>query len=176
LKPKYNIYFFLMKLSQLYEKAEHHFKPDTTYTREEILEFIKPTKKIKRCMSPYQLFLSDKKIQEKIKSEHPNADFGERSKLLADMWSCLEDEDKTPYNTRAAQLTPPKKKKRAPTAYNLFIKDSERRKVITDKNPDTPQKDIMRLLAAEWKTLSDTDKTPYQTESDKLKQQITLDS
>jgi hypothetical protein len=121
-------------------------------------------------MSPYQLFLSDKNIQDKVKTDNPEADFGTRSKLLAEMWTKLEECDKTPYITRAADIAPPKKKKRAPTAYNLFIKDPKRREKITTDNPDTPQKDIMRLLAAEWKTLSDTDKLPYQEESTKLKE------
>ena len=158
-----------MKLSQLYDKAETHFQPNVKYSREQILAFLMPERKVKRAMSPYQLFLADKTIQEKIKSTHPTATFGEKSKLLAEMWGKMPESEKTPYIQQAEQIAPPKKKKRAPTAYNLFIKDPARRQKLTESHPDTPQKDIMRLLAAEWKTLSDEQKKTYQDQSDKLK-------
>lgn len=161
-----------MKNSQLYEKAKSHFQPDVNYTREDILQFLMPNKKPKRAMSPYQLFLADPDVQEKIRADNPDADFGTRSKLLAAKWTEMTDVDKTPYQERASQNAPHKKKKRAPTAYNLYIKDPSMREKIISKNPDAPQKDIMKLLAAEWKNLTDEDKIPYQEESNRLKQSL----
>jgi len=54
----------------------------------------------KRPLSAYMFFSQD--WRERIKTENPEAGFGEIGKLLGAKWKEMEEEDKKPYNEQAA--------------------------------------------------------------------------
>jgi len=55
----------------------------------------------KRALSAYMFFSQD--WRERIKTENPDAGFGEVGKLLGAKWKELDDEEKKPYIEQAAQ-------------------------------------------------------------------------
>ncbi|KAF8591685.1 hypothetical protein K439DRAFT_1656553 [Ramaria rubella] len=55
----------------------------------------------KRALSAYMFFSQD--WRERIKSENPDAGFGEVGKLLGAKWKELDDSEKKPYIEQAAQ-------------------------------------------------------------------------
>jgi len=55
----------------------------------------------KRPLSAYMFFSQD--WRERIKSENPDASFGEVGKLLGKKWKTLEDDDKKPYLEQAVR-------------------------------------------------------------------------
>ena len=55
---------------------------------------------------------------------------------------------------------------RAKTSYQFFMGDAEVRSSITDSNKDATSKDILKLMADHWATLSDSDKEKYVQLSD----------
>lgn len=78
-----------------------------------------------------------------------------------------EAKKKTAKGTKAAKAAKADKMdedkpKRAPTAYNLFIK--ERIAQIKDEQPDVPAKSRLSVAAADWKNLSQEEKDKYKPE------------
>lgn len=61
-------------------------------------------------------------------------------------------------------------KKRAPNAYNLFCQDEELRKSIKEINPDWASSEIMKELGLRWKSLSETDRKPFEESAQKAKE------
>jgi len=61
----------------------------------------KDPKAPKRALSAYMFFSQD--WRERIKTENPDAGFGEVGKLLGAKWKELEEEDKKPYVEQAAK-------------------------------------------------------------------------
>ncbi|KII84070.1 hypothetical protein PLICRDRAFT_46399 [Plicaturopsis crispa FD-325 SS-3] len=61
----------------------------------------KDPKAPKRALSAYMFFSQD--WRERIKTENPDAGFGEVGKLLGAKWKELDDEEKKPYIEQAAQ-------------------------------------------------------------------------
>ncbi|KAF8235869.1 hypothetical protein L208DRAFT_1254726 [Tricholoma matsutake] len=61
----------------------------------------KDPKAPKRALSAYMFFSQD--WRERIKTENPDAGFGEVGKLLGAKWKELDDEEKKPYVEQAAQ-------------------------------------------------------------------------
>jgi len=55
----------------------------------------------KRALSAYMFFSQD--WRERIKSENPDAGFGEVGKLLGAKWKELDDDEKKPYVEQAAK-------------------------------------------------------------------------
>ncbi|KAF9463329.1 high mobility group box domain-containing protein [Collybia nuda] len=55
----------------------------------------------KRALSAYMFFSQD--WRERIKTENPDAGFGEVGKLLGAKWKELDDEEKKPYIEQAAR-------------------------------------------------------------------------
>lgn len=53
------------------------------------------------------------------------------------------------------------KKKRAPSAYNLYVKD--RVATLKMEMPDTPPKELLSVAAAEWKNLTDEEKAKFKS-------------
>lgn len=51
------------------------------------------------------------------------------------------------------------KQKRAPSGYNIFVK--QRIQQLKSEQPDTPAKDLMKMAAAEWKTLDKHEQEQY---------------
>lgn len=60
-----------------------------------------PKKGGKRALSAYMFFSQD--WRERIKSENPDAGFGEIGKLLGAKWKELDDDEKKPYVELAAK-------------------------------------------------------------------------
>ncbi|KAF8487189.1 high mobility group box domain-containing protein [Russula ochroleuca] len=61
----------------------------------------KDPKAPKRALSAYMFFSQD--WRERIKTENPDASFGEVGKLLGAKWKELDDEEKKPYIEQAAR-------------------------------------------------------------------------
>ncbi len=66
---------------------------------------------------------------------------------------------KTTKKADKMQIDAPEKPKRAPTAYNLFIK--QRIIALKDEQPDVPAKERLTVAASEWKSLSQEEKDQY---------------
>jgi hypothetical protein len=71
--------------------------------------------------------------------------------------SDVDDEDKPKKRGRPAKVT--NKPKRAPSAYNKYVKERiEKLKIDT---PDVPAKDLLKIAAGEWSALSQEQKDSY---------------
>ena len=68
-----------------------------------------------------------------------------------------DEEDKPKKRGRPAKVST--KPKREPSAYNKFVK--ERIEQLKVDKTDMPAKDLMKMAAAEWKTLSKQDQEAY---------------
>lgn len=111
--------------------------------------------------------------------------FSELSKECSKKWKEMSEEDKAPYTEKAAadkerfekeneaykeanpDIPQTKKSKKstksgpakAKSAYQYFC--TEQRAKIKEENPDADPPELMRLLGAAWKDLSEEDKAPY---------------
>jgi len=59
----------------------------------------KDPNKPKRALSAYMFFVQD--YRERIKSENPDASFGDVGKLLGEKWKTMGPSDKKPYEDQA---------------------------------------------------------------------------
>ena len=132
-------------------------------------------KKLKRARSAYTLFTMDETVKAQVKDENPDADFGAQSKLLGAKWKTLSTEDRQPYHTTSnaekASLASnsetsgvtitTKQRKRARSAYTLYSSDEKVREVVKSSNPDADFGAQSKIIAAQWKELSETDRQPY---------------
>jgi len=143
-------------------------------------------KKLKRARSAYTLFTMDEKVKAQIKLENPDADFGAQSKLLGAKWKTVSLDDRQPYHTASnaekanlasnsdtVGVTTTKQRKRARSAYTLYSSDEKVRDVVRSSNPDADFGTQSKLIAAQWKELSDTDRQQYVTASEKEKAEMT---
>lgn len=79
---------------------------ETTKNQKKAEKAVKPTKAKKgsngpkRPLSAYMFFSQD--WRERIKTENPDAGFGEIGKLLGAKWKEMDDEEKKPYVEQAA--------------------------------------------------------------------------
>ena len=92
-------------------------------------------------------------------------------KLVARMKEAGLYKEKASRGRKASTTTKaPKKKasKRAPSAYNLFMKDPEQR--AKAEGETAPEK--MKGLSKIWKEMSDEEKRPYEEESSRLKEEL----
>lgn len=150
----------------------------------------------KKARSAYLYYTKD--IRPTIAKSNPEKGFGELTKLVADQWSKLSDAQKKKYEKLAADdrkrfeaemagYTAPtdeeldadeegkRKRKtktgptRARTAYVYFTMD--RRPQAQKDNPEMKFGDITKILAEEWKKLSDAEKGKYneQHDADKIR-------
>ena len=143
------------------EKAVYQPEPSTT------VEAAPLKQKKKRQPSAYNRFMADKERREALKTTFPDSSPRDIMSMMAAEWKSLSEEEKTAYQpTSTEPTTPPTssvpKKKRQPSAYNRFMADKERREALKTAHPDSSPREIMSLMAAEWKTLSDEDKSAYQ--------------
>jgi hypothetical protein len=144
------------KWKLLSDEEKQAFKPAP------VLVAAPSTPKSKRAPSAYNCFIASTEQRDLIKEANPDITPKEMMGALAGKWKLLSDEEKAVYKPISPPCAPPQKKKRAPSAYNRFIADKDRRAAIKLANPDAASKDIMSLMAAEWKTLSEEDKAAYQ--------------
>jgi hypothetical protein len=71
--------------------------------------------------------------------------------------SSSDDEEKPKKRGRPAKVSD--KPKRAPSAYNKFVK--ERIEKLKTERPEVAAKDLMRVAASEWKELSKEEQESY---------------
>ena len=117
----------------------------------------------KRAPSAYNCFIASKTEREALKAENPELSPKEMMGALAKKWKSLTTEEKAAYQPERPSTPPsPPKKKRAPSAYNRFMADKDRREALKQANPEVSPREIMSLMAADWKTLSEEDKAAYQ--------------
>jgi len=76
-------------------------KAEKATTRTKASGSKKDPKAPKRALSAYMFFSQD--WRERIKTENPEAGFGEVGKLLGAKWKEMSDEDKKPYIDQAAK-------------------------------------------------------------------------
>jgi len=126
----------------------------------------------KRPQSAYFFFAQE--MRATLKEQYPNESLMEISKRLGQAWHALEDNAKTPFQTKAdaakaiytREMTawrakqPPKIKKPA-TAYNFFMK--EHRAEILSANPELTQSQAMVEVGKAWKAADDATKAKYTT-------------
>jgi DNA-binding PadR family transcriptional regulator len=121
----------------------------------------------KRGLSAFMYFSMDNRAQ--VKARFPTATFGEMGKHLAEAWKATTDagkkkyeamsaKDRVRYEKEKAGYVPPEgsaaakkanRKKREPSAYNLFIKGELPK--IKAKNPNIDHREAFKLAAAAWK-------------------------
>ena len=130
--------------------------------------------KLKRPMSAYFIFCEDKRKEAK----EANADKPLTAADLSGMWKALSDEDKEPFNAKAAELKaeydakrPPTKTeqkqnakadapKKARSAYFIFA--SEMRPSILVEFPGIKVTEVAKIIGAKWKELSAEDKKKWE--------------
>ena len=117
-----------------------------------------PTKK-KRTLSPYMNFCRVQR--ETVKADNPEASFGDLSKLLGGMWKEMSDAQKEEYKSEENKRVAEKKDtvKGPPSPYINFCK--LKRPEIKLANPEASYGELSKLLGAEWKQMSDTQKMGY---------------
>ena len=165
----------------------------TQSTEEPKKTSVKKQHKRKRARTAFTLFTMDPKVKSVVHQEHPDADFGALSKIMGDKWKAMSDSDKSPYheasnkekeemallkptvvNTVTQESVPIKKRKRARSAYTLYSSDQNVRNKIKSDHPDAVNDfgATSKLISAQWKKLSDEEKQPYVTESEKEKAEM----
>ena len=76
----------------------------------------------------------------------------ELAKMLTEVFKEMKEVEKgeKPKKKKAKKTEDgEEKKKRAPTAYNLFVKDTMR--VVKEENPEMSRQDLMREVGRMWK-------------------------
>ncbi|WVO15613.1 non-histone chromosomal protein 6 [Cryptococcus depauperatus] len=74
-------------------------KKTVTETKKRASKKDKDPNKPKRALSAYMFFVQD--YRERIKTENPEASFGDVGKLLGIKWKEMSDAEKKPYNDKA---------------------------------------------------------------------------
>jgi len=139
--------------------------------REESVQVkVTPVKKKVRIKSAYTRYASDKAVRSAVKEANPEAEFGEISKIIGAQWKALDAPVKKPYEEAVAKeraefaaTQPPKKPKRARSAYLRFSLAPEIRDVVKAANPGLGVAGLAKILGAQWKALSLDDRVPYVT-------------
>ena len=115
-----------------------------------------PAKKRKRPPSAFQLFATEERAR--LRAAEPELAFGEATRRCAAAWKALAD--RAPFEARAAEARaaheaalPPKRPKRAPTAFIRF--SAEERKRLRAAEPELAFGEVARRCAAAWKALDD---------------------
>ncbi len=148
-------------------------------------------KKRKRGRSAYILYTMDPTVKDKVKADHPNADFAEMSKILGGLWKALSTEERQPYEeaskmekvtiaqTQAqdqsqdqTQQGVTKTRKRARSAYTLYSSDPAVREAVRQAHPDADFGSLSKFIGEKWKTLTEEEREPYQKANAAEKQQL----
>jgi hypothetical protein len=155
--PKEMMSALAAKWKTLTEEEKATFKPTALATAA-----VAPTKP-KRAPSAYNCFIASTEQRTLLKDDNPSMSPKDIMSALAAKWKLLTPEEQAAFKPLVNEVVPVQtKQKRPPTAYNRFIADQERRAAIKLANPDAAPKEIMSLMGAVWKTLSDADKAKYQ--------------
>mmetsp|Transcript_36263 Transcript_36263/g.94997 ORF Transcript_36263/g.94997 Transcript_36263/m.94997 type:complete len:1311 (+) Transcript_36263:62-3994(+) len=143
----------------------------------------------KRPLSGYLLYSNENR--EAAKAAHPEAKITELASILGVQWKKLDEAEKATYNDQAAVLKEAYLKEKAAwdeahpvpvvdkgpkkplSAYLLFTLDV--RSEVVAANPSMPQKEIMGLMGAKWKTLGEAEKAQYDAKASEAKAQYAKD-
>jgi len=146
----------------------------------------KDPNKPKRNMSAF--FLYSNANRERVKTEHPEAKFGDIAKILSQeykalpekekkQWEDLAEKDKERYKREMEDYEPPsddsdddgkrrKKKKKDPNAPKrnqsaFFIYSNTHRATVKQNNPDASFGDIAKIISKLFKALSEKERSKY---------------
>ena len=100
-------------------------------------------------MTPTQQIMTIFTSKVDIEKEYTRA---ELAKMLTEVYKEMKEEEKgeKPKKKKAKKTEDgEEKKKRAPTAYNLFVKDTMG--VVKEENPEMSRQDLMREVGRMWK-------------------------
>lgn len=138
--------------------------------------------KPRRIRSPYNYYLKDKAVRNKIKADNPTASFGEVSKLVGGKWSSMTEEDKKPYqeasdkereeSVKIPKVVVVKKKPRAKSAYTLYASNQEVRAKAKAANPEADFGEMSKIIGVQWKGLSGGAKKQYLDASQKERDEL----
>jgi hypothetical protein len=125
----------------------------------------KKSKKGKRGPSGYNLFM--KAMAEELKAT------GKKGNVMAvagPVWKAMSSDEKKVWNDKAKALSPekalaPEKKPKKLSGYNLFLKE------MFAKAKKDGQKGDMKAIGAQWKGLTDAEKTVFKTRADEINAQ-----
>jgi hypothetical protein len=136
----------------------------------------------KRARSAYQFWKSNVDVKAAFREEHPHSDGPTTNKLMGQIWKNLSDEEKAPFEAESASEkeqfqsrepktnASPKKsvskkcpnvRKRARSAYQIYKKDENVRKVLREAMPDADFTTFSKALSIQWKELSEVDSKPF---------------
>merc|ERR1719498_838989 len=146
----------------------------------------KKPKKPKRNMSAF--FLYSNANRERVKTENPDAKFGDIAKILSqefkglpenekEQWKDLAAKDKERYQREMEDYVPPsddseddgkrkKKKKKDPNAPKrnqtaFFIYSNMHRATVKETNPEAGFGDIAKIISKQFKALSEKEREKY---------------
>lgn len=130
----------------------------------------------KRAMTPFLYFACEQRRV--LKEAGEKMSLPDQSRRIADLWKVVLDKssyeasaakDKARYHCEMENYNPPKKIKRPRSSYAFFMKSV--RQQIADKAPDKTPRELMTDIAAEWKSISNEEKSKYtqMAEKDKLR-------
>jgi len=132
-----------------------------------------------RAKTPYNFFMGDKEVIEKIKSDHPGD--GHMAHMAA-MWKSMDEEgkgkyekmsceDKLNFPSTSVSGSPKEKKvpKQSASALKIYQSTKELRTELKEQNPDAKPLEITQMMSTTWKDMSDEDKTPYKQQAEKDK-------
>jgi hypothetical protein len=131
---------------------------------------VTPIKKKVRIKSAYTRYAADKEVRAAVQASKPDAEFGQISKIIGAQWKALGVPAKKPYEDAVAKeraefaaSQPPKKPKRARSAYLRYSLNPVIRDVVKANNPGLGVAGLAKILGAQWKALTLDVRTPYVT-------------
>jgi len=137
---------------------------------------------------PFYLSFANSANRERVKTEHPEAKFGDIAKILSQeykalpekekkQWEDLAEKDKERYKREMEDYEPPsddsdddgkrrKKKKKDPNAPKrnqsaFFIYSNTHRATVKQNNPDASFGDIAKIISKLFKALSEKERSKY---------------
>jgi FMN phosphatase YigB (HAD superfamily) len=81
-----------------------------------------------------------------LEKEYTRSELG---KMLTEVFKEIREGEKGEKRKKVKKEVVEEKKKREPTAYNLFVK--ERMSVVREENPEMSRQDLMREIGRMWK-------------------------
>ena len=136
--------------------------------------------KQKRNKTAYNMFCSDKEVQESLK-ELP---FKDRSKKTSELWKELNETAKDKYVVLAKeknesvpeqkeQKEKKEKKPRKKTSYNIFLGDKKvRTEIKNDSTDKLTMSQINKVMVEKWKSMSNEDKQKYVDKAEELNSEL----
>lgn len=145
----------------------------------------------KRALSSYMLFAAD--VRQQITANDPTLPMVEVSKKIGEQWQALEDDEKAPYEAKAAKLkqayiaskakydleNPQTKQKykgpKKPSSAYMYFSQNMRSQVL-EENPNITFGQIGKEIGRRWAELEDDDKIEFEDKSEADKQRYKRES